>query len=65
MQNSELKKNLSNDTIFNAINKMFISLEDNDIHKTNEALLPVCFSIIYYDIINYIIYIILLYNIII
>lgn len=65
MQNSELKKNLSNDTVFNAINKMFISLEDNDIRKTNEALLPVCFSIIYYDIINYIIYIILLYNIII
>ncbi|XP_061937118.1 cyclic GMP-AMP synthase-like receptor isoform X2 [Apis cerana] len=46
MQNSELKKNLSNDTIFNAINKMFISLEDNDIHKTNEALLPMIQTII-------------------
>lgn len=51
MQNLELKKNLSNDTVFNAINKIFISLEDEDIHRINKSLLLVCFYIIYYDII--------------
>lgn len=69
----ELEKNLSNDEVFNAINKIFISLEDDEIRTINESLLLVCIFIIYYNIIywftcNNIYYTILcnlLYNIII
>lgn len=64
VKNLELKKNLSKDTVFNTINKMFISLEDDDVRRTNKSLLLVCFYIICYDNIYwlaYIIYIILYY----
>lgn len=49
VKNLELKKNLSKDTVFNTINKMFISLEDDDVRRINKSLLLVCFYIICYD----------------
>lgn len=43
MENRELERHFRDDKVLNKISKMFISLQREEVRKTNNFLKPVCF----------------------
>lgn len=43
MENRELEGHFRDDTVLNKISKMFISLQQEDVHTVNTFLQSVCF----------------------
>lgn len=44
MDNTQLNKYFSDDTVFNLINKMFITLQDSEVKRNNVYLELVCIT---------------------